>query len=161
MATTATNKQPLLVDRVFHNVVKGNTLSSGSASSLDITTGANDSNMLVDCTSSDGAIVEDLYVIARSTTSYKALFYFSSASDFLRATDSIYVGQIASSTTAGVHTSCSTLPKILAPLPHQGSDAQLRALYVPKGQALWCTLQLASPATGGGTPIIGAQGGFY
>jgi len=160
MATTATNKQPLLVDRVFHNVVKGNTLASGSATSLDVL-GTNESNMLVDCTSSDGAIVEDLYVIARSTTSYKALFYLSSTNDFLRPTDNMYVGQIASSTTAGVHTSCSTLPKILAPLPHQGSDAQLRALYVPKGQALWCSLQLASPASSDGTPIIGAQGGFY
>ena len=160
MATTATNKQPLLVDRVFHNVVKGNTLTSGSATSLNIE-GTNASNILVDCTASDGGIVEDLYVIARSTTAYKALFYFSSAVDFLRPTEAVYVGQITSSTTAGVHTSCTTLPKILAPLPHQGSDAQLKALYVPKGQALWCSLQLAGPANSDNTPIIGAQGGFY
>ena len=56
MATTATNKQPLLVDRVFHNVVKGNTLTSGSATSLNIE-GTNESNILVDCTASDGGIV--------------------------------------------------------------------------------------------------------
>ena len=161
MATTATNKQPLLVDRVFHNVVKGNTLASGSATSLDVL-GTNESNMLVDCTSSDGAIVEDLYVIARSTTAFTALFFFSSSVDYLRPSEAVYVGQITSSTTAAVHTSCSTLPKIMAPLPHQGSDAQLKALYVPKGQALWCSLQLAGPhATPDNTPIIGAQGGFY
>tara|TARA_R100001015_G_C4600948_1_gene155880 strand:+ start:684 stop:1166 length:483 start_codon:yes stop_codon:yes gene_type:complete len=160
MATTATNKQPLLVDRVFHNVVKGNTLTSGSATSLNIE-GTNESNILVDCTSSDGGIVEDLYVIARSTTAYKALFFFSSSVDYLRPAEALYVGQITSSTTAAVHTSCTTLPKILAPLPHQGSDAQLKALYVPKGQALWCSLQLAGPANSDNTPIIGAQGGFY
>ena len=40
-----------------------------------------------------------------------------------------------------------------------GSDSQLKALYVPKGKILWCTLQLAGPAaTGTDTPIIGAQG---
>ena len=76
MATTATNKQPLLVDRVFHNVVKGNTLTSGSATSLNIE-GTNESNILVDCTASDGSIVEDLYVIARSTTAFTALFFRS------------------------------------------------------------------------------------
>ena len=161
MATTATNKQPLLVDRVFHNVVKGNTLTSGSASSLNIE-GTNESNILVDCTSSDGGLVEDLYVIARSTTAFTALFFFSSSVDYLRPSEAVYLGQITSSTTAGVHTSSTTLPKILAPLPHQGSAAQLKALYVPKGQALWCSLQLAGPhATPDNTPIIGAQGGFY
>lgn len=160
MATTATNKQPLLVDRVFHNVVKGNTLTSGSASSLNIE-GTNESNVLVDCTGSDGGVVEDLYVIARSTTAYKALFYFSSSIDYLRPSEAIYVGQITSSTTAGTVTSSGDLPKILAPLPHVGSAAQLEALYVPKGQALWCSLQLAGPANSDNTPIIGAQGGFY
>ena len=160
MATTATNKQPLLVDRVFHNVVKGNTLTSGSASSLNIE-GTNESNVLVDCTSSDGGVVEDLYVIARSTTAYKALFYFSSSIDYLRPSEAIYVGQITSSTTPGTVTSSGDLPKILAPLPHVGSAAQLEALYVPKGQALWCSLQLAGPANSDNTPIIGAQGGFY
>ena len=160
MATTATNKQPLLVDRVFHNVVKGNTLTSGSASSLNIE-GTNESNVLVDCTNSDGGVVEDLYVIARSTTAYKALFYFSSSIDYLRPSEAIYIGQITSSTTAGTVTSSGDLPKILAPLPHVGSAAQLEALYVPKGQALWCSLQLAGPANSDNTPIIGAQGGFY
>ncbi len=36
MATTATNKQPLLVDRVFHKAVSAMSLASGSATSLDI-----------------------------------------------------------------------------------------------------------------------------
>ena len=78
MATTATNKQPLLIDRVFHNVVEGNTLSSGSDASLDIL-GTNSSVVLVDCTSNDGGIVEDLYSIAHtgSTTTTLLLELFS------------------------------------------------------------------------------------
>ena len=68
MATTTTNKQPLLVDRVLHNVIESNTLTSGSDTSLDIL-GTNQSTVLVDCSSNDGAVVEDLYTIARTSTS--------------------------------------------------------------------------------------------
>ena len=162
MATTATNKQPLLVDRVFHNVIKGNTLTSGTVDSLNIV-GTNESSVLVNCVSNDGAVVEDLYVLSRTTTStaYTAVFYFSTSVDYLRPTEAVYIGKITSETTEGTLTASTELPKILAPLPNQGSDAQLRALYVPKGTALWCSLQLAGPANSDDTPIIGAQGGFY
>lgn len=160
MATTATNKQPLLVDRPLHAVVASNTLTSGSATSLDIL-GTNESKVLVDCSSNDGALIEDLYVIARSTTTYKALFYISTSVDYLRPSEATYVQQIDSSTTTGQVTSSSSLPKVLAPLPGTGSDSQVRAFYVPKGSVLWCSLQLAGPANSAGTPIIGAQGGFY
>ncbi len=160
MATTATNKQPLLVDRPFHAVVKSNSLTSGSATSLDIL-GTNESSVLVDCTSNDGAIVEDLYVIARSTTTYKAVFYISQSVDYLRPSEATYVQQINSSTTIGQITSSAVLPKMVAPLPGTGTESQVRAFYVPKGSVLWCSLQIAGPANSAGTPIIGAQGGFY
>lgn len=161
MATTATNKQPLLIDRVFHNAVQGNTLTSGSDSSLDIL-GTNQSSTLVDCTSNDGGIIEDLYVISRTSTSsaYKVLFYLSSQTDYLRPDEGIYIGAIDSSTTAGTKTSAD-LFSILAPVPRVGSNAQSKALYVPKGKVLWCTLQIAGPNNTSDTPIIGAQGGFY
>ena len=41
------------------------------------------------------------------------------------------------------------------------TDSRFKAFYVPKGKALWCTLQLAGPNSTSDTPIIGAQGGFY
>ena len=91
MASTATNKQPLLVDRVFHNTVASNTLTSGSATSLDIL-GANESKLLMNCTQNDGGIIEDLYVLARSTTAYTALFYFSTSVDYLRPTEAKSMG---------------------------------------------------------------------
>ena len=162
MATTATNKQPLLVDRVFHKAVSAMSLASGSATSLDIE-GTNQSAVLVDCSANDGAVVEDLYVIARTSTStaYTALFYLSSAVDYLRPTEGVYVGKLTSSTTAAAKTSAADLPKVLAPLAHVGSDAQVRALYIPKGNVLWCTLQIAGSVNTTDTPIIAAQGGFY
>jgi len=162
MATTATNKQPLLVDRVFHKAVSAMSLASGSATSLDIE-GTNQSAVLVDCSANDGAVVEDLYVIARTSTStaYTALFYLSSAVDYLRPTEGVYVGKLTSSTTAAAKTSAADLPKVLAPLAHVGSDAQVRALYIPKGNVLWCTLQVAGSVNTTDTPIIAAQGGFY
>ena len=161
MATTATNKQPLLIDRVFHNVVEGNTLSSGSDTSLDIL-GTNSSVVLVDCTSNDGGIVEDLYSIARTTgsTTYKVLFYLSSSVDYLRPGEGVYVGSVESSDTLDTVTN-AVLPSILAPVARVGDVPQLQALYVPKGKALWATLQLPGAINTADTPIIGAQGGYY
>ena len=162
MATTATNKQPLLVDRVFHNVIKSDSLTSGSATSLDIL-GTNESTILVDCSTNDGGTVEDLYVISRTddATAYTALFYFSSASDYLRPSEAVYVGKIQSSTTLGEVTASSELPKVMVPLPSVGTSPQIRGLYVPKGKVLWTSLQLAGPVNLVSTPIIGAQGGYY
>lgn len=162
MATTATNKQPLLVDHVLHFTIAGNTLTSGSATSLDIE-GTNQSAVLVDSTGLDGAIVEDLYVISRTTTStkYTVLFYLSSSVDYLRPSEGVFIGQVESAETAGTITSSTELPKVLAPLPHAGTESQVRALYVPRGKALWCTIQSAGPINTSDTPIIGAQGGYY
>jgi len=162
MATTATNKQPLLVDRVLHNVLSSNLLTSGSGTSLNIE-GTNESSVLVDASGNDGAVIEDLYVISRtgSGTQYKILFFLSSASDYLRPNDAMYIGQIESSATSGEVTSSTTLPKILAPMPHTGTESQFRALYLPKGRVLWCTLQSSGPINSNDGPIVGAQGGYF
>ena len=161
MATTSTNKQPLLVDRVFHNIVATDNLASQSDTSLNVD-GSNTSAVLLNCQTTDGGIVEDLYTISRSPdTAYTALFYFSSAVDYLRPEEAVYIGSVESSTTEGTVVSSATLPKVLAPLPNAGNEAQVRALYVPRGKVLWVTLQLAGPVNLKTTPIVGAQGGFY
>ena len=161
MAATSTNKQPLLIDRVFHNVVESNTLTSGSSDALDIL-GTNQSTVLVDCTSNDGGIVEDLYVISRSTTSttYKVLLYLSASVDYLRPGEGVYIGSLESASETDTK-SQFVLPKVLAPVAHVGEESQLTALYIPKGRALWVTLQMAGPVNSSDTPIIGAQGGYY
>ena len=64
MASTATNKQPLLVDRVFHEIIDTDALVSGSTSSLDIT-GTNQAAVVTNQISGDGALIEDIYTISR------------------------------------------------------------------------------------------------
>ena len=157
MATTATNKQPLLVDRVFHYVVDTNNAFSAT---LDVS-GTNQAVLLVNAITTDGAIVEDLYSISRGGAAEKINLYLSRADDYLRPNEGVLVGKLVSSATAGDVTSADWFPKVLAPLPGAGSASQVSALYIPKGKALWCTLQLAGPANDATTPIIGAQGGFY
>ena len=86
MASTSTNKQPLLIDRVFNEAVQTDGLVSGNSnvltgSSIDYDiTGSNSAKVLVNCLTNDGGIVEDLYAISRGAIK-KALFYLSSASD--------------------------------------------------------------------------------
>ena len=176
MATTATNKQPLLVDRVFHNVIKTDRLSSNDATSVNVA-GTNSSAVVLSCVGTDGAVVEDLYVISRSGptgegetadpgTEYTALFYFSNATDYLRSDEAVFIGALTSTTVVGQIRSSETLPKILAPVPQVAGPAggnQFYALYVPKGKVLWVTLQLDQPVTSNADtlPIVGAQGGFY
>jgi hypothetical protein len=166
MASTSTNKQPLLVDRVFHNHVDTSGLSSGTTG-IDII-GANTAQVLVDCTMNDGGIVEDVYVLSRGETPegtlYKVMFYISNAVDYLRASDGIFIGAIEAPGEIGGVARPADLPRVLAPaaqVANQNNDNFLTAYYVPKGKAIWCTLQTDSPDNSGRSPIVGAQGGFY
>ena len=160
MASTSTNKQPLLVDRVFHQTVKSDALASGSESTVDIA-GTNASAVLLNCSANDGAQVEDIYSIARGTDARTINLYFSGSTDYLRADEATFIGQFVSGTSIGSVTKWDSMPNVLVPVPRIGEDAQFRGLYVPKGSVLWCTLQEAGALNSAQNPIIGAQGGFY
>ena len=155
MAATSTNKQPLLVDRVLHYVVN---LDTAAVSAIDVA-GTNTALLLIDGTTSDGAIIEDIYSIARGTTKSTINLYLSSSSDYLRPNEGVLIGQFDSATTIGEVTSWTSMPKVLAPMPHTGSESQFRALYIPKGKALWAARQANTIATDG--PLLGCQGGWY
>ena len=179
MASTSTNKQPLLIDRVFNNVVSTVGLFSGSTTSIDIK-GNNSSKLLIDCTTNDGGIVEDMFAISRGSTA-EAYFYLSSAVDYLRTDQAIFVGSIkVESTTQGAYSNVVALPRVLAPVPQQqvaaapavdningpyaGTPLRNQALYIPTGKALWVSIKGTGPVTESdtaGSPIVGAQGGFY
>ena len=73
MAATSTNKQPLLVDHVLHYVVN---LDTSINDGMDIV-GTNTASLLVDATTTDGAILEDIYVISRSDVAHKVNLYIS------------------------------------------------------------------------------------
>ena len=155
MAATSTNKQPLLVDRVLHNVVN---LDAAAVGAIDVA-GTNTAALIVDATSSDGCILEDIYCISRSTAPHKINLYLSTAFDYLRPNEGVFVGQITSSTTIGGVTNLETMPKILAPMPQTGDEAQFRAFYIPKGKALWAGREDIAVVNDG--PLLGVQGGWY
>ena len=155
MAATSTNKQPLLVDRVMHRVVNTDT---AAAASIDIA-GTNTALVLVDASSSDGCIVESIYAISRGSTDHQINLYISTASDYLRPNDGIFIGSFKAATTLGNVTSWDEMPKVLAPVPQTGSESQFRALYIPKGMTLWVARQATGASIDG--PIVGAQGGWY
>ncbi len=171
MASTSTNKQPLLVDRVLHEVVDLAGATVAENAGLDIT-GTNSAIPVVDCTKNDGAIIEDIYAIAREvTTGYKINLYLSTAADYLRSQQSIYVGSLVGGTTTGTKTRIAEgdLPQILAPMPHAPNvvdsvtmKAQFTALYVPRGRALWAAVEQQDSADQAiAAPLLGVQGGYY
>ena len=153
MAATSTNKQPLLVDHVLHVVEN---LDDATNNGVDI--GNNDARLLVDSTTADGAIIEDVYLISRGAE-YEVNLYISTARDYLRPNEAYFVGSIKSGTTAKSVTHWDEMPYCLVPTPHVGDEARNRAFYLPKGRSLWAARQGDVPVTDG--PLIGVQGGWY
>ena len=153
MATTSTNKQPLLVDRVFHEIV-GTNFSYNSG--IDIV-GTNSAALLLNCIGSDGAIVEYAYLISRGAVEYTINFYLSTNNDYLRPSEAFFIGQVKSETTAA-ETSELTLPKCMTPVP-QHTDIKNTGLYVPANKALWVARDGSTDVTD--APLAGVQGGFF
>ena len=174
MASTSTNKQPLLIDRVFNETVGTDGLISGNdntatgdAINFDIG-GGNASKLLVNCTANDGALVEDFFAISRGAAK-TALFYLSSAADFLRSEQAVFVGSVSCTGTVGDFTNVSKLPSIIAPVPQVGNTTGLldgqpllnRAFYVPTGKALWVSIWGQAGQNAEKCPNVGATGGFF
>ena len=155
MAATSTNKQPLLVDRVMHNVID---LNTAAVASINVA-GTNTALLLVDGSQSDGCIIEDIYAIARGSVESTINLYMSSAFDYLRPNEGVFIGSFKSATTAGDVTRWEEMPKILAPMPQTGTESQFRALYLPKGKSVWAARQDTNTVNDG--PLLGAQGGWY
>ena len=157
MATTSTNKQPLLVDRVFHEIA--NTSAFLNASDIDVSP-TNSAKLLLNCIGTDGAVVEYVYAISRSTvTTYTANLYLSTSNDYLRPTEAFFIGSVTSTQVMKELTEMD-LPKTLTPVPNNGSDLKNTALYVPANKALWVARATGEPdATDG--PLVGIQGGYF
>ena len=155
MAATSTNKQPLLVDHVLHYVAD---LTASTNNGMDVA-GGNTATLLVDSTTADGAIIEDIYTISRGTTGYKVNLYISSARDYLRPNEAVYVGSVTCATTKGDVVRWEEMPKTLVPAPQVGNEAFNRAFYLPKGYSLWAARESTANVTDG--PLLGCQGGWY
>ena len=115
--------------------------------------------MIVDSTSQDGAIIEDIYSISRKASEFSINLYLSSANDYLRPQEGVLIGTFKSATTINKVSSWDEMPRILAPMPQTGTESQFRALYIPKGKALWAAFE--GSAVDVTAPILGCQGGWY
>ncbi len=121
--------------------------------------------LLLDCTNNDGGLVEDAYAISRGTE-HEINLYLSNYADLLRPPNTQqniltrYIGKIAGSTAQDT-VSHFVAPFVLAPNAKVGTEPQLRALYVPKGSALWATIRRDTVTEITTGPIVGVQGGYY
>ena len=168
MASTSTNKQPLLVDNVLHNVVD---LQNATNDGLDII-GTNTATLLVNGSGSDGAIIEDIYTINRSVTPAQINLYLSRTFDYLRPNEALLVGTFKSGSAIGEVAHYDDMPYVLAPVPNVNTIApaaagsgitptalRFKALYIPRNMSLWAARQAAGndPTA----PLLGVQGGWY
>ena len=169
MASTSTNKQPLLVDHVLHEIVDlvGATVEPSTV--IDVG-GSNGAKLLVDCTTNDGAVIAEIYSTARTvSTGYTINLYISNANDFLRPSQALFIGEFNAGTTDGTRTIWDGMAYLLNPVPAAGSTAaavtigtQFQGLYIPKGRALWVAVrkQSATDSTAA-APLVAAHGGYY
>lgn len=173
MASTSTNKQPLLVDRPLH-IVKDLTTRFVDVD-VDIDPGAgNRALLLLDCTQNDGAIIESVYAYGRvpqapATEGYDIILYLCKNNTVLDPAGAFFVGGFTAADNPGERKSWSMAPEVLAPVARLGSEddtfvvpTYFRALYVPKGECLYAAVvkQTADdPCVY--APLIGIQGGYY
>ena len=163
MASTSTNKQPMLIDRVLHVVkdLKGRFVSATAGIEIG---GTNNAELLVDGTTADGCIIEEVYAYSRGSI-YAINLYISSASDYLRPQQGVFIGTFSCTDVSESKSTWESAPSVLAPVPGANTTAgvqQFQALYVPKGKALWAAVvQTDADDDASTAPIVGVQGGFY
>ena len=170
MASTSTNKQPLLVDNViFESVLLTDAITGNDADSNVF--GNNSAELLVNCVNTDGAIVEEIRVMSRGTTDYIVNLYMSREADFLRSNVAQFIGRInvaeddaatppIPAPSDGQVYKFQDMMTTLVPVPHVGTEPNLKALYVPRGKALWAALQ-SNTQGAADAPYIQLQGGRY
>ena len=173
MATSSSNKMPLLVDRPLHSFATiGGT--AGLTSATDYNTPAPAGYVaLVDCSGNDGAVVDSLSIVAleASTTARNVLVFLSTASTATSITtaNSAYVaGATIGSTARGERTNIP-LPPLSVPVPNLGADSSITetdkkntGLYVPSSALLYVGVDQAIAAPSANTRVhVFAQGGFF
>lgn len=178
MATSSSNKMPLLVDRPLHSFA-----TLGGAPGLTTATNFNTPNgggcvLLVDCLSNDGAVVDSISVInTESGTSAVTLLVFLSVAASAAAITAADTVCVASATVsggaAGTRVNVS-LPPLSVPVPNLAgpaattttfaseTDKKNTGLYVPSGGLLYVGLSAAITAPSTATRVhVFAQGGFF
>lgn len=173
MATSSSNKMPLLIDRPLHSFATVGGASALTTSSNFNTPTGGGCVLLVDCISNDGAVVDSISIVANqaSTTASKVLVFLSVASTSASITSANTVcvaSESISSSAAGERTNIA-LPPLCIPVPNLGgttsaSETQKKntGLYVPSGATLYVGVNTALTAPSSATRVhVFAQGGFF
>ena len=184
MASTSTNKQPMMVDRPF---LRGATINSATATIDPVSPEFGKIIQLVrvgDVPSEDAAVVEDIFVVSnegypddggvRACT--LGIYVYAPNQSSPSTASSILINKFIvglSGSTEGLIQRVE-LPKAIAPTPQTGFTIQVRpielgaaeAMYLEKGYILGVGyLGDAEAAASGGLSASGlsvwAQGGFY
>lgn len=177
MASTSTNKQPLLIDRPLHQTVTlGNVAALTTSTDLNTPTGAG-MQLLVDG-GADGVLLDSVSILAlqASITASMVLLFLSSSSTSAGITpqnSSFIAGAVIASATKGQRTNIS-LPALSVPVPSLASPAATAAeypsetdkkntgLFVPGGRYLYAGVDviLTAPSSTARV-VVAAQGGYY
>ena len=177
MATTSSNKMPLLVDRPMHSYA-----TIGGTAALNTSTKFNDINsagcsLIIDCASNDGAIIDSISIIANeaSTTASTVLVFLSVAASqsAITAINTVCVANaVIGNTAAGERTNIPLAP-LSIPVPNLASPAATMAtypsetdkkntgLYVPSGASIYVGLNAAITSPSGAEVHVFTQGGFF
>lgn len=179
MASSSSNKQPLLIDRPLHSFATiGGTAALTSATNFN-TPSAAGCTLIVDCSGNDGAVVDSISVVITeaSTTTSTVLAFLSTAGTAasVTATNTVCVASVAipGGSTAGQRVNMS-LPPLCVPVPNLASpaatmtsyptetDKKNTGLFVPSGALLYVGVSAALSAPSASTRVhVFAQGGFY
>jgi hypothetical protein len=170
MASTSTNKQPLLIDAPFMRIIRLDNTSMPS-NVVDPGTATNGA-LLLDCTSNDGALVEAIWLIQRAASNVTEVRLFLSTSNLAMGVglsgstpDSFFLASavFAAGQAVGARVEFA-LPPILFPVPQAtgntgGTPLRFPGLRVEKGHALWAAANVATPSFA--VPQVALQGGFH
>ena len=171
MATTSSNKMPLLVDRPLHSFASLGA-SAGLTTSSNFNTPSTSLTLLVDCSANDGAIIDSISLISNqaSLTSVKVIAFLSVATTpaAVTATNTLAVGFATVGSGLGDRVNMS-LPALCVPVPNLGGDTSVNetdkkntGLYVPSGATLYVGTSAAITAPSAASRVnVFAQGGFF
>lgn len=170
MATTSSNKMPLLVDRPLHSFATiGGAACLTTATNFNTVSGGG-CTLLVDCSGNDGAVIDSISIVANeaSTTASTVLVFLSVATSAggINSSNTACIASAAiGSSTAGQRTNIS-LPALTVPVPATTSNAELdkknTGIYVPSGALIYVGVNAALTAPSAATRVhVFAQGGFF
>jgi len=164
MASTSTNKQPLLVDRPFFNAITIGEVG-GLLDPLNYNSPDPAGLVILADGGADGTVIDSVTVASTqvATDMSDVLLFMSTVSNplMVQQQNTHYVTSVTIKSDHCGETVKMPLPEVLVPVP-SNKDVKNTALYIPKNWTLFCGLSeaLCRPDYTARV-IVYAQGGYY